>query len=236
MKKIFLLFVVAMFLAIGALQAQNATKSVVYLKNGTAIIGNIIEWRNDTITIKSSDGSVSSYSMNNVERIANVSALNDNTVENTQQEVVRYKIKRVGRDIKYVGSRGYLNMDALYQILDRDLYLRYKSAYGQAGMGTFFITTAIITGSLGTFWIVRGKTENVVKTGKVMCGVACVSLPTGCVVRIIGKSRIGRIVDEYNNERRAAEVFELSPSVLAFDDFTSGSESYALGATLTIKF
>ena len=32
MKKIFLLFVVAMFLAIGALQAQNATKSVVYLK------------------------------------------------------------------------------------------------------------------------------------------------------------------------------------------------------------
>jgi len=233
MKKIFLLFGFAMFLAIGALHAQNATKSVVYLKNGTAINCDILEMRNDTITIKSSDGSVSSYSMNNVERIANVSALNDNKTEQKPQ-VSLCKIRRIGRDLSYVGGRD-LDLNDIYNLLDRDLYKTYRSAYAQAGVGAAFITTAVIAAGLGVIWSVWGVNESIRLRGYCTCAFSCVCMPVGCVLRGIAKGRIGWVVNEHNNERCTANAFDFSPSLIGFNDINTGNQSYVLGATLNIN-
>ena len=59
----------------GSLHAQNATKSVVYLKNGSIIKCDIMEWQNDTIKFKTSDGSLFVYSMKDVDKISNTNTL-----------------------------------------------------------------------------------------------------------------------------------------------------------------
>jgi sRNA-binding regulator protein Hfq len=69
MKNKVLLLVLAMMLSAGATIAQNATKSIVYLKNGTSVMGVIMEMQNDTIRVKVSDGALLTYPMSEVESV-----------------------------------------------------------------------------------------------------------------------------------------------------------------------
>lgn len=58
------------FLCLVSLRAQNNTRDVVYLKNGSIIKGLVLEViPNDTIKIQISDGSIFVYSMSEVEKI-----------------------------------------------------------------------------------------------------------------------------------------------------------------------
>ena len=234
MKNRALLFILAMVLSIGASFAQNATKSVVYLKNGTAVTGVIMEMQNDTIKLESSNGSTSVIPMSEVDRIANVSALGESQSESASDNVAKYQIRRVGRDL-YIG-RSTLYFEDVYTLFGKEAYKSYRSAYTLAGTGAFFLTTGIIAGGLGAFWIIRGKTDVVVQTGRICCGVACVALPIGITLRIIGKCKIGRIVKRYNSGQLSADAFEFAPSLLEYNDIISGGQSYALGATLKISF
>ena len=233
MKNKVLLLVLAMVLSIGASIAQNATKSVVYLKNGTSVTGVIMEMQNDTLKLKSADGSLSVYTMSEVDRIANVNALSEKKTGGSARNVSNYKIRRLGRDI-CAGSRT-LDPDQIYNILDKDLYDTYVSAYQQAGWGAFIITTGLISAGLGGYLGVLGKNQNIRNTGWVLCGVSGVVAPIGYVVRGIAKGRIGWVVDE-SNSRKMANTLELAPTVLGFNDILTDNKTYAVGATLSINF
>ena len=233
MKNRVLLLMLAMMLSIGASIAQNATKSVVYLKNGTSVTGVIMEMQNDTLKLKSADGSLSVYTMGEVDRIANVNALSEKKSGGSVRDFSNYKIRRLGRDI-CAGSRT-LDPNQIYNILDKDLYDTYVSAYQQAGWGAFIITTGLISAGLGVYLGVLGKNQNIRNTGWVLCGVSGVVAPIGYVVRGMAKGRIGWVVEEYNS-RQTASTFELAPTVLGFNDITTDSKSYAIGATIKISF
>lgn len=234
MKNRALLLTLAMVLSIGASFAQNATKSVVYLKNGTSVTGVIMEMQNDTIKLEKNDGGMAVFAMSQVDRIANENALSEKKSETASDRVAKYQLRRVGRDL-YIG-RSTLYFEDVYTLFGKEAYKTYRSAYTMAGTGAFFLTTGIITGALGVFWIIRGKTEVVRQTGRICCGVACVTLPLGCAIRITGTSRIGRLVKQYNSGQLAADAFEFAPSLLEYNDLASGGQSYALGATLKINF
>lgn len=229
MKNKVLLLVLAMMLSAGTTIAQNATKSVVYLKNGTSVTGVIMEMQNDTMKVKTSDGALLTYPMREVESVKNESALEG---EKTGSGA-RYKIRRLGRDI-CVGSIS-LDPVQIYNFLDKDLYDTYVSAYQQSGWGAFFITTGLVTAGLGLYLGVLGKNQKIRNSGWVLCGVSGVLAPIGYVVRGIAKGRIGWVVDEYNS-RKMANMLELAPTVLGFNDITTDSKSYAIGATIRISF
>lgn len=228
MKNRALLLTLAMVLSIGASFAQNATKSVVYLKNGTSVTGVIMEMQNDTMKVKTSDGALLTYPMSEVESVKNESALEG---EKTGSGA-RYKIRRLGRDI-CVGSIS-LDPVQIYNFLDKDLYDTYVSAYQQSGWGAFFITAGLVSAGLGLYLGILGKNQNIRNTGWVLCGVSGVLAPIGYVVRGIAKGRIGWVVDEYNS-RKMANMLELAPTVLGFNDIITDSKTYAVGATLKIN-
>lgn len=233
MKNKVLLLVLAMMLSAGATIAQNATKSIVYLKNGTSVTGVIMEMQNDTMKVKTSDGSSAVYPIAEVERIANTSALGEKKTENGMRDYAGYKLRRLGRDI-CVGSIS-LDPVQIYNVLDKDLYDTYVSAYQQSGWGAFFITTGLVTAGLGLYLGVLGKNQSIRNSGWVLFGVSGVLAPIGYVVRGIAKGRIGWVVDEYNS-RKTASTFELSPTVLGFNDMITDNKTYAMGATLSINF
>ena len=222
----------AVCFCIGASFSQNATKSIVYLKNGSTVNCEIMEWQNDTIRVKMSDGSSAVYPIAEVERIANASALGEKKAENGMRDYAGYKLRRLGRDI-CVGSIS-LDPGQIYNFLDKDLYDTYVSAYQQSGWGAFFITTGLVTAGLGLYLGILGKNQNIRNSGWILCGVSGVLAPIGYVVRGIAKGRIGWVVDEYNN-RQTASTFELSPTVLGFNDMITDNKKYALGATLNIN-
>ena len=229
MKNKVLLLVLAMMLSAGATIAQNATKSVVYLKNGTSVTGVIMEMQNDTMKVKTSDGALLTYPMSEVESVKNESALEG---EKTGSGA-RYKIRRLGRDI-CVGSIS-LDPVQIYNVLGKDLYDTYVSAYQQSGWGAFFITTGLVTAGLGLYLGVFGKTQDIRNSGWVLFGVSGVLAPIGYVVRGIAKGRIGWVVDEYNS-RKMANMLELAPTVMGFNDMITDNKTYAVGATLSINF
>ena len=229
MKNKVLLLVLAMMLSAGATIAQNATKSVVYLKNGTSVTGVIMEMQNDTMKVKTSDGALLTYPMSEVESVKNESALEG---EKTGSGA-RYKIRRLGRDI-CVGSIA-IGPDQIHNILGKDLYDTYVSAYQQSGWGAFIITAGLVSAGLGVYMGVLGKNQNIRNTGWVLCGVSGVLAPIGYVVRGIAKGRIGWVVDEYNS-RKIANTLELAPTVLGFNDILTDNKTYAVGATLSINF
>lgn len=228
MKNKVLLLVLAMMLSAGATIAQNATKSVVYLKNGTSVTGVIMEMQNDTMKVKTSDGALLTYPMSEVESVKNESALEG---EKTGSGA-RYKIRRLGRDI-CVGSIA-IGPDQIHNILGKDLYDTYVSAYQQSGWGAFFITAGLVSAGLGLYLGILGKNQNIRNSGWVLFGVSGVLAPIGYVVRGIAKGRIGWVVDEYNS-RKTASTFELSPTVLGFNDMITDNKKYAVGATLNIN-
>ncbi len=234
MKSKILLFSLAMIFALEALQAQNAAKSIVHLKNGKLIQCDIIGWQNDTIKVKTPDGTLFAYSMKDVDKISNASVSNDNNTANNAQETTRYKIRRSGRDL-YIGNKG-IDDASIHILLGNKLYNQYRSGYSKAGLGGFFIATAIASTALGIYWCILGENSSIKTRGYVCCGAACVILPIGCTLRHIGKKRIDWVVDEYNHGRYAADIFNVSPGIFQFNDIATGNQTYALGATLKFSF
>lgn len=236
MKKIITMFILAMAMAMGSvLKAQNPISSEVLFKNGSTVKGTLMELQNDTIVLQISDGTLVSYPMSEVQSISNVNDIGGKSAVGDMQIEPQRKIKRVGRDLKYVGARSYLDFADIHRLLGNDLYKDYRSAYSIAGTGAAFITASVIAAGLGVIWTFWGTTENIRTRGYYTCAFAGICLPVGCIVRCIGKARIGSVVDQYNNGLRTAATYELSPSVLGFNDMATGSGSYAVGATLNIN-
>lgn len=237
MKVRVLLLGLAVLLGLGTLKAQNTTKNVVYLKNGSIIKCDIVEWQKDTIKFQTSDGSLFVYSMDEVEKISNTVVTNSQVSENKKQIPVGVKMKRVGTKL-YLGDSA-INDNELKQLLNQDCYETYISANRQSGVSFIFLGPGFISAFAGLCLILDGvkKQKNAeINSGYVLCGVADVFIPIGFIINGCAKGRIGWVAEQYNNGIRAENSISVSPSILQFNDIAKGQNSYALGATLSIKF
>ena len=96
MKKI-LLFLVLMLGASTTTFAQ-ATKDVVYLKNGSVIYGQVVDVRPEKqVKIKTADGNLLVYEMNDVERIEKVEA---ETKENKPERKSSFRTRKIAKGFK----------------------------------------------------------------------------------------------------------------------------------------
>ncbi len=236
MKRILFLWATALLIAIGATQAQNATQSVVHLKDGTKVSGGLIEMRNDTITLKTADGDLLEYPMSAVEQITNASSLGKVQEKADPSEVVRYKIKRVGRDLRI--GRGSLDLGQTKILFGNDLYKKYYSAYVLVGTGSAFITAGVLSAGLGAVWHFKGANEIMQRNGRVLLMAAGVSFATGVIMNTVGKVRIGRVVREYNSGRgwHASQSWEIEPGLQCVDGMAWSAPAYTLGASVKITF
>ena len=220
----------------GSLHAQNATKSVVYLKNGSIIKCDIMEWQNDTIKFKTSDGSLFVYSMKEVEKISNTAILNknENSDANKPQVNIDGKIVRNGTAL-YSGNKR-LTLDEIRNLVSEDAYNTYLSATGQVGGGTFFIISGLVSAGAGIYLVLNGKDDSKITTGWILCGVGDLFLPLGCVMCGVGNGRIGWVAEQCNNGLRTENTISISPSIFRYKDIATSHSTYALGATLSINF
>lgn len=216
----------------GSLHAQNATKSVVYLKNGSIIKCDIMEWQNDTIKFKTSDGSLFVYSMKEVEKISNTNTLSEKNDASDFQDVktVSGNMEKSGRSLILDGNK--IKDDEIRKLLNVDTYQTYKSAFSQVGTGNFFLYTGFITAAAGLFIRFAHKE----KEAYIIWGISGIFIPIGIVLHSIGSKRIDWVVEQFNNGIRAENSISVSPSLLQFNDIANGQNSYALGATLSINF
>lgn len=234
MKKIFYMLVSALTLTVCTARAQNATQSVVYLKDGSQQRCDILEMQNDTVWLKTHDGSIVVHSMKDVERIANASTLSGEKAEKTPSEVVRYKLRRTGRDLRI--GRASLDLGQINHLFGRNLYKMYYSAYVLVGTGSAFITAGAIAAGVGSLWYFKGANNIMEHNGQILLVTAGASLATGFIMHTLGKTRISRIVRRYNSGMYHATNVEMSPCVIGFDDMVAQQQQYALGATVEFSF
>ena len=221
----------------GSLHAQNATKSVVYLKNGSIIKCDIVEWQKDTIKFQTSDGSLFVYSMDEVEKISNAVIPYSQVSEEKKQIPEGEKMKRMGTTL-CLGESTIKDYE-LKQLLNQDCYETYISAKDQGAGGSFFVATGILSAAAGLYFVVSGTYKADAKKttgGYILCGISDVFIPIGCIMRGCAKGRIGWVAEQYNNGIRAENSISVSPSILQFNDLAKGQNSYALGATISINF
>lgn len=234
MKKIFYMLVSALTLTVCTARAQNATQSVVYLKDGSMLSGDLLEMRNDTVTLKTADGNLLKYPMTMVERISNTSSLGKSQTKAAQAEMVRYKIKRVGRDLRI--GRSSLDLGQTKILFGDEVYKKYYSAFVLVGTGAAFITAGVMAAGLGAVWHFKGANDIMQRNGRVLLMAAGASFATGVIMNTVGKVRIGRIVRRYNSGMFSANDVELSPCIIGFDDMVVQQQQYALGATVEFSF
>ena len=235
MKVKALLLGLAALLSLGTLEAQNTAKSVVYLKNGSVIKCDIMEWQNDTIKFKTSDGSLFVYSMKEVEKISNTALnINENSDVNKPQVNINGQIVRNGASL-YSGDKR-LTLDEIKNIVSTDAYNTYLSAQGQVVGGTFFIISGLVSAGAGIYLVLNGTDDNKITGGWILCGVGDLFLPIGCVLCGVGNGRISWVAEQCNNGLRAENSISISPSIFRYKDIATSHSTYALGATLSINF
>ncbi len=234
MKKIFYMLVSALTLTVCTARAQNATQSVVYLKDGSRLRCNILEMQNDTVWLKTHDGSIVVHSMKDVERIANASTLSGEKAEKTPSEVVRYKLRRTGRDLRI--GRSSLDLGQTKILFGDEVYKKYYSAFVLVGTGAAFITAGVMAAGLGAVWHFKGANDIMQRNGRVLLMAAGASFATGVIMNTVGKVRIGRIVRRYNSGMFSANDVELSPCIIGFDDMVAQQANCTIGASLNISF
>ena len=234
MKKIFYMLVSALTLTVCTARAQNATQSVVYLKDGSKLSGDLLEMRNDTVTLKTADGNLLKYPMTMVERISNTSSLGKSQTKAAQAEMVRYKIKRVGRDLRI--GRSSLDLGQTKILFGDEVYKKYYSAFVLVGTGAAFITAGVLAAGLGAVWHFKGANDIMQRNGRVLLMAAGASFATGVIMNTVGKVRIGRIVRRYNSGMFSANDVELSPCIIGFDDMVAQQANCTIGASLNISF
>lgn len=240
MKKKVLLFGLAMALAVGGMKAQNTTKSVVFLKNGSVIKCDILEWQNDTIKFQTSDGSLFVYSMHEVDKISNTSVLGESKYDSIavirNRDINNNIMERDGEFLS-IGHKRLSDIE-LSKFIDNDDFLTYKSAQSQISSGGIILGLGIgtIVGCLIGDAIVIAAYDDIEDWSfTYLCAaIADICIPIGCILRGVGKGRISWIADKYNNKRQTAVSF--SPTVLGFNDILTDNKTYAVGATLSINF
>lgn len=111
MKKI-LLFLVLMLGASTTTFAQ-ATKDAVYLKNGSVIYGQVVDVRPEKqVKIKTADGNLLVYEMNDVERIEKVEA---ETKENKPERKSSFRTRKIAKGFKgFVEDSYSFGTDGIY--------------------------------------------------------------------------------------------------------------------------
>lgn len=111
--KLKVLLIQLFIFAVGSLSAQNApTKEVVYLKNGSIIKGNIIEWiPNESLTIQTADKSIFVCKISDIERVKReTEEIQAPVKQKTQQKTTAYESNIA---LGYGASSGKYGLDVL---------------------------------------------------------------------------------------------------------------------------
>ena len=230
-----ILLVLLFFLTSMAVKAQSI--DIVYLDNGSIIRGSIIEMTtNESVKIKTSDGSIFVYPIDQVLKIEKSSESNDSDLQG-----INFNGKMIDRHKRYLcwaDTKDRLTVEDFQNFLGPDLYNTYSEASKQFKAGKNLLTWGIICAFGGTVCLIESVTSNdsdLIGTGIGLSAIYLipgnVMIGLGCVFKGIGKGRLEWIKETYNNAGTMSSNIQVSPSV-----FKTSNDSYALGATLSWNF
>lgn len=239
MKKIFFLFI---FLLQTTLLFADRI-DVVFLKNGSIIRGEIIEFKpSENLKIRTIDGRLLEYSTSEIDIIKKGETLEEvsmylNNINNREDS--HAIIKRKGRLLWKDGS--VTNEQQTKNLLGNDLYNTMISAERQVDNGNNYlflggvcVAATILELNLANNYV---QNENWSYEGFVtLAYLTSIFSETficlGCVFRGIGNGRLNWVMNTYNSLPVTQKTtIKLNPSLLL-----SSKSDLALGATISINF
>lgn len=249
MKRLFLLF--SMLLACAMLHGQNAYTTEVHLKNGSIIKGFVVEHNpQGNIKVQTADGSLFVYDSNEVERVVSGSSQDSQTSG--------YNTERGGKMFR---KKNHLHLDGkplteadAQQLFEGSNFNTYLSARKQCRVGRGLVAggwTCVGVGAVSCFISVlnstyagqeynsNGELVNVYElepitalTGIILLVGGDIMLPTGYIIRGIGRGRLSRLAEGYNEAQAGhASSLQFSPALM-----TTANNKKALGVSLNLLF
>ena len=245
MKKI--VFVLALVLSCMISMAQNNTRDVVYLKNGSIIKGEIIELSsNENIKIQTVDGSVYVYPFDQVEKIEKEKQSSPTDGINIGEE---YKGKHFGshNDDIYAGDSFYglgthvFTENELKSILSDELFASYVKGVGlyrsgqslkNIGWVLFVVGPTLV--ALSSIADSKSLSSLCIISGTVSFVVGNVFIPIGYVKRGVGKGMVSGVAERCDVESHNRESgFVFSPTIINCN--LPQNDCFALGMTFRIN-
>ena len=230
MKRSILLLFLFIFTSL-VMKAQSV--DIVYLDNGSIIRGSIIEMTtNENVKIKTSDGSIFVYPMEQIIKIEKSTEPDDSEILG-----INFNGKMIDRHKRYLcwaDTKDRLTVEDFQNFLGPDLYNTYSEASKQFKAGKNLLTWGIICAFGGAVCLIESVTSNnpeLIGPSAIYLIPGNVMIGLGCVFKGIGKGRLEWIKETYNNAGAMSSNIQVSPSV-----FKTYNDSYALGATLSWNF
>jgi TM2 domain-containing membrane protein YozV len=249
------IFILALFMLITAISfrvsAQNGNlEDVVYLKNGSIIRGTIIEQiPNESLNVKTKDGSVFVYKMTEVskitkEQIANASSnTGNNNIGNQYANIASPSYKQIKMNYNY----------HMYVPQPSDPYNPIVSGVcswfipglgqmicGETGRGLGFLggyVGSYLVMGIGSGVVVNSYDDGGRTAGSLIMIVGAIGMVTVDIWSIVDASHVAKVKDMYVNDKRnktSSLKLELSPYV---DQISMNKEIVRpVGLTMRVKF
>lgn len=249
MKRIYFLLSMLCFFSLLSIAQQNY-EDVVYLKNGSIIHGTIIEQiPNESLKVKTKDGSVFVYKMTEVdkmtkEQIANVSintGYNNYSGNQSNISVPSYKQIRMNYNPSmYISQPGEPYNPTISGFCSWIIPGLGQMIYGETGRGLGYLGGYIgcsIFTSIGSGIVASSYEDGAVIAGTLMMVVGIVGMITVDVSSIIDAVKVAKVKDMYVNDMRSKTSslkLELSPYA---DQISMNNEIVRpVGLTMRVKF
>lgn len=246
-----LLFLFAIILSCATLRGQNAYTTEVHLKNGSIIKGFVVEHNPEgNIKIQTADGSLFVYASSEVERVVagstnNVQQPGYNTERGGYMERKKNNLRLDGKQLSEADLRqmfGNKEFDTYKGATRQCRSGRTLIACGWASVGVGLVCSFIsgvnaeIVGydinSQGAMVEVYSPEPVTFVTGVVSLVAGNLMLPTGYVLRGIGRGRLSRLAEGYNAAQTTqSSTLQLGPALM-----TTFDNKPAMGLLLNLSF
>lgn len=239
MKRILLLSLFTFLATI--VNAQSI--DVIYLKNGSIIMGDVIEMNpTENIKIKTADGSLFVYSMADVEKMEkqekqeteNVSdSSSSNSLPLFSQDSYSHMIEKKGRELYWVRG-GLVPYNQLKELLGDDMYRTYLDGQKHVKVGNSCLDVGIGFALAAVAVFISASSEDSgdkFVLGEILCVPADIFIGIGCTLRGIGNGQLRWVQNTYNSMSKQTASISIKPSLML-----SHQNDIALGATFSLNF
>lgn len=230
MKRSILLLFLFIFTSL-VMKAQSV--DIVYLDNGSIIRGSIIEMTiNENVKIKTSDGSIFVYPMEQIIKIENSTEPDDSEILG-----INFNGRMIDRHKRYLcwaDTMDKLTVDDFQNFLGPDLYGTYTEASKQFKVGKNLLTWGIICAVGGAVVFIDAVTSNdpeLIGPSAIYLIPGNIMIGLGGFFKGVGKGRLEWIKETYNKVGAMSSNIQVAPSV-----FKTSNDAYAFGATLSWNF